>query len=127
MFINNKLEDNTIEIICKSFDEEETLLNFNIVKKSDEICRMDLRYLYIKLIHKPDGIKIEGYINIDSRLRDIKESFTEMLTKQFIIKMFSNLEKARINPKIQKNLIHTHSKDFYDYYTETINKKFKAT
>jgi hypothetical protein len=125
MFVNNKLENNTIEIFCKSFDEEETLLNFKTVKKSDEVSRMDLRYMYIRLIHKSDGLNLEGYINIDSRLRDINESFTEMLIKQFIIKMFNNLERARINPKIVKNIVNTHSKEFYDYYSDVINKKYQ--
>jgi hypothetical protein len=106
--------------MCKSFDEEETLLNFNTVKKSDEIARMDLRYMYIKLIQKPEGVRLEGYINIDSRMRDIKEVFTEILIKQFLLKMFNNLEKAKTNTKIHKNVINTQSKEFYDYYSNAI-------
>jgi hypothetical protein len=124
-FFNNKLkEDNSLEIYCKSFDEEDPLLNYKVIPKSDDICRIDLKFAYIRLVVHPEirKVLIEGFVDIDPRLKELDETFVEILLKQFILKFFQGFDKAMQNKKIQKNLVNDYSRDFYEFYKNEVNK-----
>jgi hypothetical protein len=124
-FYNNRLkEDNSLEIFCKSFDVEDPLLNYKVISKTDDVCRIDLKFAYIRLVVHPEikKVLVEGFIDLDPRLKELDEVFVEILIKQFILKFFDGIDKAKSNTKITKNLVNDYSKDFYEFYKTEINK-----
>jgi hypothetical protein len=128
-FYNNRLkEDNSLEIFIKSFDEEDPLLNYKIIKKSNDICRIDLRFGYIRLVVHPEikKVLVEGFIDLDPRLKELDEIFVEILLKQFIIKFFSGLDKAKLDNKIEKNYVNDYSRDYYEFYKNELGKIKKS-
>ncbi len=124
-FIDKLDDDKSIEILCKSYDNEETLINHKLIKRNSNICRMHLNFFSLKLFFLKDKIRFEGLVNLNTKLKEINQSFLEIFIKHYINLFFSNLEKAKLNKKIKMNLINILSKEFYDYYTYKINKFYK--
>ena len=86
---------------------------------------MDLKFFSLKLYFLTDNIRIEGIVNLDTKLKHINESFLEIFLKHYTNLLFSNIDKAIVNKKIKKNLININSKEFYDYYTDKITNIYK--
>ena len=123
-FINNKLkEENTIEFFCQSVDENNPIFKGKNIKKSQDVIRIDLRLAYLRFVYNSDNktILTEGYINIDAKLKELHETFMELIVKQFIFKFFESLEKTKLENKIPKSN-NVHSKEFYEYYMDEINR-----
>ncbi len=125
VFFNNKLkEENSVEIYCKSYDDNNELLNYNAVKQDEDVFRMNMKLGYIRLTYYSDMRKtvVEGYLDVDAKLKELDETFMELIIKQFIEKMFISLDKERNLKKISRHTHHSFAKEFYDFYDTEIYK-----
>lgn len=134
-FVNNKLkQNNSIQFLSKSADEEEALKCRNIISNSESFIRMDLmNFCFDIKINKDreDKINLSGYISIDPRFVGIESNFIEIFTLQYMKNMFLNVQNllelsdGEFEKKIKKNLTRDLSIDFYNFINREIKKYYK--
>jgi len=118
-FVNNKIRDKikSFQFLSKSFDDEEIFEIFNTIKKNDDAVRINLNMssFEIKILDN-QSILLQGFINVNPKLFYLQKNYINILSRQYIKKYCSNIEKIIDDEKFNEIFIKSMSVDSKEFY-----------